>query len=233
MKADWIRLSKKLQYEFQDWRLLDLALTHRSKEHRQHNERLEFLGDSLLNFIVGAELYRKYPYASEGQLTRLRSSLVKGETLASLAREFELGSCIVLGLGELKSGGRDRDSILANALEAVIAAIYLDAGIERCEMCVLAWYEKRLAEVSVDSTKKDPKTQLQEYLQARQLSIPTYLVIRTEGDVHEQMFFVECRVEALNMVARAEGSSRRRAEQAAARKILDSLPTAASLKKNT
>jgi ribonuclease-3 len=166
---------------------------------------------------MAEELYRRFPQAKEGELSRLRASLVKGETLAVLAREFGLGDYLLLGSGELKSGGYRRESILADALEAVIGAIYLDAGMECCRGCVLEWYAERLDALSPQGTLKDPKTRLQEYLQAHRLALPTYLVDSVEGEAHAQVFRVECRIEGLDMTTRGTGSSRRRAEQEAAR----------------
>ncbi|MDD3447700.1 MAG: ribonuclease III [Gammaproteobacteria bacterium] len=209
-------LFRHLGHRFQQTELLECALTHRSFR-KDNNERLEFLGDAILSFVMAEELYRRFPQAKEGELSRLRASLVKGETLAVLAREFGLGDYLLLGSGELKSGGYRRESILADALEAVIGAIYLDAGMERCRGCVLEWYAERLDALSPQGTLKDPKTRLQEYLQAHRLALPTYLVDSVEGEAHAQVFRVECRIEGLDMTTRGTGSSRRRAEQEAAR----------------
>ncbi len=213
------RLQQRLGYEFRDSRLLQQALTHRS--HGAHNnERLEFLGDSILNFLIGEALFQRFAQAREGQLSRLRAQLVRGETLATMAREFALGDCLVLGEGELKSGGHRRDSILADCVEALIGAIYLEAGQAVCRERVLAWYAERLQDISLDASAKDPKTRLQEYLQSLQHPLPEYHVVETLGEAHSRFFTVECRVDSLKQSARAQASNRREAEKAAAEQIL-------------
>ena len=199
--------------------LLQTALTHRSSSHN-NNERLEYLGDALLGFIIAEEVYNRFSQAPEGELTRLRASLVKKETLANLAREIELGDHLKLGPGELKSGGWRRDSILANALEAVIGAIYLDSDLDMCRECVLRLYQPLLTDISSDTFDKDPKTQLQEYLQARKQPLPKYDVIAEEGEVHARNFTVECRVTGVEKAIVAQGRSKRSAEQSAAQKAL-------------
>lgn len=218
-------LCKKLGYEFKNASLLEDALSHRSF-HGKNNERLEFLGDSILNFVIAAALFRISPHAREGELSRQRASLVRGETLALLAQEFELGKYLRLGVGELKSGGSQRTSILADAVEAIIGAIYLDAGMEICEQRILNWYAKRLENFSELPSLKDPKTQLQEYLQAHHFPLPLYTVLEVEGAAHQQTFVVECYVEKLKQRAKGKGSSRRRAEQESAKKILEQLKNA-------
>jgi ribonuclease-3 len=212
------RLSRHLGYTFHQQQLLEEALTHRSAPGR-NNERLEFLGDSILNLVIAAELFEAYPDAKEGELSRLRANLVRGETLAQLARELELGDRLRLGSGELKSGGFRRDSILADTLEAVFGAVYLDGGFENCRQLILRLYEKHLHKLPATDELKDPKTRLQEYLQARQRALPVYTVLAVSGEAHAQSFTVECSINnSLRTVA--AGTSRRRAEQEAARKAL-------------
>jgi ribonuclease-3 len=214
-------LVRQLQYEFHDPELLQAALTHRSVR-GQNNERLEFLGDSLLNFIVAEALYDHFRYAKEGDLSRLRANLVKGDTLADIAQEFKLGDFLRLGPGELKSGGFSRKSILADALEAIIGAIYLDSNFEICRTRVLNWFESRIKEISL-SLEKDPKTRLQEYLQSKHLPLPQYEILAVEGEAHAQVFHIECRVPSLPYVTNSVGSTRRKAEQLAAEKYLQLL----------
>jgi ribonuclease III len=218
------RLQRALGYEFADTSLIELALIHRSAGNR-NNERLEFLGDSILNHIIAETLYSKFPEAREGDMSRMRSSLVKGDTLAEVARELELGDHLVLGTGERKSGGKRRGSILADALEAVIGAILLDAGVETCRERVLAWFDSRLEalDLKVDGADKDPKTRLQEYLQGRRKPLPEYELLGVLGNDHEQQFHVACRLSKPVLVVEGAGSSRRKAEQAAARTALERL----------
>ncbi|WP_295797789.1 ribonuclease III [uncultured Microbulbifer sp.] len=208
------RLSNRLGHEFTRQELLTLALTHRSHGSR-NNERLEFLGDSILGFTISAALFEKFPEGREGQMSRLRAQLVSGETLAKLARELELGECLRLGEGEMKSGGHRRASILADAVEAIIGAIYLDAGLEAARARVLAWFASRLQNLSLE-TAKDPKTRLQEWLQARQKPLPEYTVVEVAGEEHSQQFVVECRVSGLKAPVRGTAGNRRAAEKAAA-----------------
>lgn len=212
-------LSKKLGHNFKTEALLKSALTHRSVK-AENNERLEFLGDSIVNFVIAEALYAKFPKEREGKLSRLRANLVNGETLAEIAQEFELGQYLNLGPGELKSGGQQRTSILADAVEAIIAAIYLDADMNTCRKCVLSWYQTRLETVNQQKTIKDPKTRLQELLQSRKLPLPSYEIAKIEGDAHAQTFNIECRVTGVDHLAKGRGSSRRRAEQQAAREFL-------------
>jgi ribonuclease-3 len=214
------RLLRQLDYRFSDPGLLDDALTHRSVGSR-NNERLEFLGDAVLSFVIAAELYRRFPDADEGTLSRLRATLVKGETLAKLARELELGEYLHLGSGELKSGGFRRDSILADALEAVMGAVYLDGGIDEASRLVHALYANRLEKATPRANLKDPKTRLQEYLQGRKLDLPEYEVVSLEGEAHAQTFTVICRIADLDIETRGTGGSRRKAEQAAAQVALE------------
>ena len=213
------RLLSQLGYSFKTKTLFQLALTHRSSGN-QNNERLEFLGDSLLNTIIAEALFQRFPHLKEGQLSRLRASLVKGETLAELAREFSLGDSLKLGEGELKSGGFRRASLLADALEAIIAAIYLDSDFTTCRQCVLQWFATRLVRLNPDETPKDPKSQLQELLQGKGLPLPEYTVVSTDGAAHNQTFTVTCQVSLLPDNVVKKGSSRRSAEKAAAKEAL-------------
>tara|TARA_B100000929_G_scaffold290109_1_gene282623 strand:+ start:1843 stop:2532 length:690 start_codon:yes stop_codon:yes gene_type:complete len=214
--------SRRIGHEFQDASLLELAMTHRSFGGR-NNERLEFLGDSIVNFVIAEALFERFPEAREGQLSRLRARLVKGQTLAELAREMRFGECLRLGSGEMKSGGHRRESILADAVEAVIGAIYLDAGMDAVRTRVLAWFEERLARIDLKQSQKDPKTRLQEFLQSRQAPLPRYEVTSVEGEAHAQTFTVECHVEMLDEHTVGTGASRRHAEQMAAESALQRL----------
>ena len=217
------RLTAHTGYHFQRPELLEQALTHRSYSRGCNNERLEFLGDSVLGLIISKAIFELYPVASEGSLSRIRASLVKQETLAEVARHIDLGEHIKLGGGELKSGGYRRDSILSDALEAVIAAIYLDSDYSRTEEVVLALFDDLLRSVDVERSHKDAKTRLQEYLQARQQALPEYEVVQTTGKSHDQVFTVVCEVTDLDMRSEGKGSSRKKAEQQAAQRILQKL----------
>lgn len=212
-------LCQNLHYTFNHLKLLEAALTHRSAG-SANNERLEFLGDAILNFVIAAELYRRFPLASEGELSRLRATLVRGEALAELACALNIGAYLSLGQGELKSGGALRASTLADALEAIIGAIYLDGGFVACETVVRSFYQNRFDSISPTTDLKDPKTRLQEYLQARKMAPPLYRVLIVNGNPHAQTFRVECAVEG-SYITYGEGSSRRRAEQQAAYKALE------------
>ena len=217
------KLERKLGHHFSDPQFAVLALTHRSFGSR-NNERLEFLGDSLVNFIIAEALYKQFPQAREGQLSRLRARMVRGKTLAEIGREFGLGDFLRLGSGELKSGGFRRESILADAVEALIGAIYLDAGMDTCHARVNEWFTSRLEELSVtDQSNKDPKTRLQELLQSKQQQLPEYEVMSIEGVAHDQIFTVNCTVAVLDIPVTGSGSSRRGAEQQAARLALTAL----------
>jgi ribonuclease III len=213
---------RALGYVFKDSGLLVRALTHRSVGAR-HNERLEFLGDALLGMVVAEYLFTTYPDADEGQLTRTRATLVNRETLADVARGLDLGEFIHLGEGELKSGGWRRDSILANTVEALLGAIYLDGGMDACRRSVLCLLESRLSTINPDSTRKDAKTELQEFLQSRHRCLPEYKTMDISGPSHEQLFTVSCVVDSLPAPVVANGPTRRKAEQAAARATLDLL----------
>lgn len=209
----------KLAHRFADPALLDQALRHRSAG-TPHNERLEFLGDALVNLIVAQALYAQWPKADEGTLTRARASLVRESALAGIARSLGLGDHIAFGVGELKSGGRHRESILADALEALVAAIHLDAGFEACRNVVLPWFVPQIAELVPGKVDKDAKTRLQEWLQARQLPRPVYTLVEGRGDDHARVFVVSCRTEQPLHEAQAEASSLRAAEQLAASQVL-------------
>lgn len=215
MTSPYYRLTKAIGYQFESEELLGQALSHRSFA-RKNNERLEFLGDAILNCTIAQALYTRFPKAKEGQMSRLRAHLVKGETLAELAREFELGDFLKLGSGELKSGGYRRDSILADAVEAIIGAISLDANLETSQKVILSWFEERLNNLDLKENIKDSKTRLQEYLQARRLPLPDYQVVDISGEAHEQEFTVHCTTESVDEPLVGVGSSRRMAEQEAA-----------------
>lgn len=221
MNAD--KLCALTGYQFKQAGLLDQALTHRSYSRQHNNERLEFLGDSILSLIISNHIYNRFGDADEGDLSRIRASLVKQETLALVARQIDLGDCIHLGGGELKSGGFRRASILADALEALIGAIYLDSDYTQTETAVLRLYQGKLQNIDADSNLRDPKTRLQEYLQANRNSLPGYKVTQTTGKAHDQMFTVSCKLLDLDMQCNGQGSSRKKAEQQAAQKILDLL----------
>ena len=195
--------------------LLAQALTHRSHGAR-HNERLEFVGDAILNCVVALALFERFPNTDEGDLSRARASLVNRDTLARLARRLGLGDAVKLGEGELKSGGADRGSILADALEAVFGAVFVDGGFDAARRAIVAAYGDELALADPATLGKDPKTRLQEWLQARRIPVPEYAVVGTHGEAHAQQFAVECRIPSLDVVAPGAGASRRAAEQDAA-----------------
>lgn len=217
-----VRLQQALGYDFNDPELLKLALTHRSAG-GQHNERLEFLGDSILNHIIAEALYHRFPLTREGTMSRMRAGLVKGETLADIAGELELGKYLQLGSGERKSGGHRRRSILADTLEALIGSILLDADVEACRACVLALYKSRLDDLHPDTAEKDPKTRLQEYVQGRGNPLPEYSLLNVEGDDHSQHFKVQCQLQKPILTTQGQGSSLRKAEQKAAAAALSEL----------
>ncbi|MBR9911692.1 MAG: ribonuclease III [Gammaproteobacteria bacterium] len=216
------RLCHRLGYTFKDPGLFDLALTHRSFG-AENNERLEFLGDSILNFVIGEWLFQRFSSAREGQLSRLRAQMVKGETLAEIAREFDLGPSLNLGEGELKSGGFRRESILADTVEAIIGAIYIDSGMAPARERVLAWYAERLDKLRLEGNRKDPKTELQELLQASKEPLPEYQVAEVTGEAHAQQFTVSCKISLLAEPTVASASSRRTAEKRAAAAALKKL----------
>lgn len=215
-------MGDRLGHRFASPELLAQALTHRSAG-APHNERLEFLGDGVVNLLVAEALYRRWPKADEGALTRARAELVREAALAAIARELQLGERLTLGPGEMKSGGHRRDSILADALEAVVAAIYLDAGFEACRDAVLPWFEASMAALPVGKPEKDAKTRLQEWLQARQKPLPSYELVGESGEEHAKLFRVRCSTTEPPLAAEGEGSSRRNAEQAAAAALMESL----------
>lgn len=219
--AAWARCA--FGHSFADPKLCRQALTHRSAG-GEHNERLEFLGDSVLNCSVARLLYDAHPDADEGALSRLRATLVSGDTLGEIALELQLGTYLQLGPGELKSGGFRRASILADALEAVVGAIFLDSGFGAAAAAVERLMAPRLAQLPEAESLKDAKTRLQESLQARGLALPVYSLVATSGDPHSQCFSVTCEVASFGVSASGEGASRRRAEQVAARRALELLP---------
>ncbi len=218
------RLEKGLGHIFRQPELLHQALTHRSHS-SPHNERLEFLGDSVLSCAVATLLYQRFPGLREGELSRLRASLVRQETLAELATKLELGDVLRLGEGELKSGGFRRPSILADALEAILGAAYLDAGFEAAEKMISTLYQQRIEQIDPHEAGKDAKTALQEYLQARRIPVPQYSLLATRGDAHAQEFEVSCAVPAMSIKVTGSGISRRGAEQQAAQAALEKLRT--------
>lgn len=215
-------LERTLGYSFKNAELFDMALTHRSYR-GANNERLEFLGDAILSLVIAEHLYTTFPNAKEGQMSRLRSLLVKGVTLAEIGKAFKLGDYLNLGGGELKSGGFRRESIIADAVESLIGAIYLDSDHHTCKEVVLRWYSDRLQQLSLDDTEKDPKTRLQEYLQSVKKELPKYQVQQVTGEAHDQTFTVGCIIDSLSVNTFGEGSSRRHAEQRAAKLALKKL----------
>lgn len=215
--ARWIR--DTLSYEPRDPGLFVAALTHRSAS-GANNERLEFLGDAVINLLVAEHLYRVFPDATEGDLSRLRARVVSAEPLAEIAAEIRLGDALALGSGELKTGGFRRQSILADALEAVCGAVFLDAGLDGARHVIATLFERRIAALPAPEELKDAKTRLQEYLQSRGIALPRYGLERTEGEAHAQTFWASCEVPSLALRASGSGSTRRRAEQEAAELIL-------------
>lgn len=215
-------ISRRLSYQFKNALLLTQALTHRSHG-AQNNERLEFLGDGALNFIIANQLYQRFPKLAEGDLSRLRAQLVKEATLSEIAQTLDIGDALKLGEGEMKSAGWRRPSILADALEAIIGAIYLDAGFEQTEAFVLALYAQKLDTIDPKVIDKDAKSLLQELLQSRKTAVPEYTVTHTSGEAHAQTFVVECAIAKHNIRTTGEGASRRIAEQQAAQLALAEL----------
>jgi ribonuclease-3 len=213
-------LAARLQHRFHDARLLRQALTHRSHG-TVHNERLEFLGDGVLNCAVALLLYQRFPGLPEGHLSRLRANLVNQKSLCRIANGLGVGDELLLGEGELKSGGFRRPSILADAFEALLGAVFLDGGFDAAARVVGRIYAPLLAELDPMTEGKDPKTLLQEYLQARHLPLPRYNVVHVKGEAHEQQFHVECVITDLDIRTEGEGTSRRGAEQSAARQAYD------------
>ena len=215
-------LDKTLRYQFKDAELFQQALTHRSATHR-NNERLEFLGDAVLDFVVSEVVYQSRPKASEGDLSKLRASLVKDDTLAEIALELELGEHLILGGGERKTGGHRRESILADALEAIFGAVFLDSGFDAAKAVIDGVYESRYRELPDVEDLRDPKTRLQEWLQARKMSLPEYELGKVTGKDHKQRFIVTCTIVETSFVTDGESTTRRKAEQKAARKMLERL----------
>lgn len=215
-------LEKTLQYRFQDASLLQQALTHRSASNR-NNERLEFLGDAVLDFVVSEVVYEVCPEASEGDLSKLRASLVKDESLAELALQLGLGEHLILGSGERKTGGHRRESILADALEAIFGAVFLDNGFQAAKELINRVYEERYRDLPNVGDLRDPKTRLQEWLQARKMALPDYELANVSGQDHKRRFSVTCTVIEELAVTHGESTTRRKAEQKAARKMIDLL----------
>ncbi len=213
------RLSASLGYAFRQEGLLRQALTHRSYS-AQHNERLEFLGDSVLNCIIARALYDVFPNLPEGTLSRMRANLVKQDTLADIALRLKLGEYMLLGEGELKSGGFRRPSILADTLESIFGAVFLDAGFDAAQAVVLRQFEAVIANIDPNVSGKDAKTRLQEWLQARKHALPDYQLAATRGEAHDQIFVVACHIPALGITTEGRGRSRRAAEQEAALAVL-------------
>lgn len=215
------RLEQRIGYEFSDFSLLKQALTHRSAL-GLHNERLEFLGDSILSFAISTDLYKRFPKVDEGDLSRMRATLVCGKMLSEIGREFVLSDCLILGPGELKSGGFRRDSIIADGVEAIIGAVFLDSNIDTVNKLVLSWFESRLNTIKPGISQKDPKTRLQEHLQSRKQALPLYEVLDVKGEAHNQQFTMSCEIEGMQQV-QGKGTSRRKAEQKAAQTMLTAL----------
>ena len=216
------KLQKNIDYHFSDVALLKQALTHRSVN-KNNNERLEFLGDSILGCVISQELYHRFPLVDEGQLSRLRSSLVRGQTLAKLAKSINLSETLLLGQGELKSGGFRRESIQADAFEAILGAIFLDSDYVTVSAVILKLYDELLSDASPDDSLKDFKTQLQELLQKKGHSLPIYELIKTKGQDHNAVFYVSCHIKEFNLSVEENAKSIKRAEQACAESILGSL----------
>lgn len=222
MNRRWQTLQQQLDYRFAQLKLLEQALTHRSFA-AEHNERLEFLGDSLLNCVIAEFLYQRFPDLREGELSRLRANLVCQDSLFHIADRLALGEAIRLGEGELKSGGAGRPSILADALEAVLAAVYLDSGFAALRQIVMRLFASALDNLQPGNRNKDAKSVLQEWLQGHKMSLPDYLTLNVYGEAHAQVFEVQCSVVALALQTTGKGSSRRAAEQAAAAQMLQQI----------
>lgn len=212
-------LCKKLGLTFNKQELFTAALTHRSAS-SNNNERLEFLGDSILGFVIARELYELFPNACEGALSRLRANLVNQDSLAELARKHDFGDYLLLGSGEMKSGGFRRDSILSDALEATFAALFIDQGISVCQQWIVSLFAEKLGNLTLDNWEKDPKTQLQELMQSKKLNLPDYTLLTKMGPSHEQTFKVKCTIPLIEESSVGIGISRKRAEQDAAEQML-------------
>ncbi|MBG7602237.1 MAG: ribonuclease III [Gammaproteobacteria bacterium] len=222
MKLAAEHLAKQLNLPFQQLALFEQALTHRSAD-SINNERLEYLGDAVLGMVIANRLYRRFPQASEGQLSRLRSLLVRRQTLAEIGAEIQLSKYLVMGAGELRAGGQSRDSTLADAVEAILGAAYLELGNDAVESLIDHLFLQRLQRLTLEQCEKDPKTRLQEHLQSINLPLPEYEVLSVNGKQHQQRFSVKCRVKALKLEAVGSDMSRRKAEQDAARRLLEEL----------
>jgi len=215
-------LARKLGLVFDNKALFTRALTHRSAS-SNNNERLEFLGDSILGFVIAEQLYNLFPDAPEGVLSRMRANLVNQRSLAEIARQHQLGDYLLLGSGELKSGGFDRDSILSDAVEAIIAALYQDQGMAACQKWIPQLFDSKLKSLSLGSGHKDPKTRLQEFMQAKKLDLPQYELLTASGLAHEQTFKVQCKISLFPTPSIGAGVTRKGAEQAAAEILLEHL----------
>ncbi|PHS71999.1 MAG: ribonuclease III [Cycloclasticus sp.] len=218
LNFDIKRLQKKINAKFVDTSLLEQAVTHRSIG-QNNNERLEFLGDSILGFIVADEIFTHFPNIDEGIMSRLRAHLVNRDSLAVVAKKLDLSDELILGQGEMKSGGKHRSSILSDAVEAIIGAMYKDKGLVETRAWVLSVFDEQLKSLTLDTATKDPKTQLQEYLQSCGKPVPKYTVVSTKGLAHNQLFKVECYVEGVEVIS-STASSRKKAEQKTAEKVL-------------
>lgn len=217
---DFSKLEQSIDYQFNQPELLKEALTHRSASSK-NNERLEFLGDSILNFVIAHDLFQRYSKSPEGDLSRLRASLVNKEGLHKISKQLRLGDYLILGSGELKSGGFRRNSILADAVEAIFGAVYLDSDFERCQQLILKLYQDQLDNIADADSLKDPKTRLQELLQSRKFSLPDYTVIEVTGQAHNQQFKVLCEVIEMDLQGEGISTSRRKAEQLAAEVVIE------------
>lgn len=217
------KLYRTIGYTFKKPAILEQAMTHRSCENRDNNERLEFLGDSILGFVITDELFKRFPTCTEGELTRLRSSLVKGETLGKMGLEMGLSDVMRLGPGELNTGGFRRQSTIGDAFEAMIGAVYLDSDYVTVRDLILKWFQALFATVNITNIPRDYKSQLQELLQAKGLPIPAYEVLKEEGPDHDKTFFVVCKIPALNLSAEGKGPSKKMAEQEVAKKLLEDI----------
>lgn len=215
-------LYKILGYTFKDPTLLAMALTHRSAS-KDNNERLEFLGDAILSFVTADYIYRYEPALQEGEMSQIRSNLVSGKQLARVAEDLGLGPYLRFSLGEQRSGGSKRASHLANAMEAIIAAIFLDSDLPTCEQCINQWFAPYLKDMEGLAQTRDAKSTLQELLQKRRIPLPKYTIVGQAGKEHAKVFTVRCRIDALNKEAKAQGRTRRDAEQAAAKQLLEHL----------
>ena len=222
MNKDYRLLYKAIDYQFKDLHLIEQALTHRSKT-RNHNERLEFLGDSILGFVIAERLYQQFSNEDEGNLSLLRMYLVRGKTLTDMAKHFNLGEYMSFGVGELKSGGHKRARLLEDAFEAMIGAIYLDSDMDTTKNCILQWYSDILSAVNIEEHTKDPKSRLQEYLQAKIQTHPMYQVANIDGLDHDQTFTVEVSLGSLHSTFKGIGKSRKQAEHNAAQNALNAI----------